>query len=402
METVRIFPLRDLSKPERLRLKAVQMEAARVWMYCVQRHQQARANHLPWPGRKELQEETKGGQYALHSQSIQMITHQFLANVETIAKLRQTDKRHRYPYHPKKYLTVDWPAQAIDRHGNTLTLPMGRGRKSLRFHLNGLPEQIGAVSLVWNGGYELHIVVSSPGTEPLPVSDAPAQATVDLGEIHLAAVTTTTGKGMVVTGREIRALKRQQLMSQGEIQRKLKKCKPGSHRYRRLWYALERIGGQIKRQVRDLRHKASRQVVDFCQQEGVQTVFISNPHGVRDQDAGRHHNQRMARWEYGKDIDYIQQKCQQASMMCFTGSERGTSSRCPSCGNWKKPKGRIYACRRCGFVGHRDIVGSVNMHPIAFGSRISYPAWLTYRRPGPARVRRRNEQPLPVARAGTS
>ncbi len=137
METVRIFPLRDLSKPERLRLKAVQMEAARVWMYCVQRHQQARANHLPWPGRRELQEETKGGQYALHSQSIQMITHQFLANVETIAKLRQTDKRHRYPYHPKKYLTVDWPAQAIDRHGNTLTLPMGADANRCAFISTG-------------------------------------------------------------------------------------------------------------------------------------------------------------------------------------------------------------------------------------------------------------------------
>jgi putative transposase len=402
METVRIVPLRNLSKAERLRLRDAQMEAARVWRYCVQRHQQARATHLPWPGRKELQEETKGRQYALHSQSIQMITHQFLANVETIAKLRQTDKRHRYPYHPKKYLTVEWPAQAIARQGNTLTLPMGRGRKSLSFHLHGLPEQIGAVSLVWNGGYELHIVLSTPALEPPPVAESPAQATVDLGEIHLAAVTTTTGKGLVTTGREIRALKRQHLMSQGEMQRKLKKCQPGSRRYRRLCYALERIGGQIKRQVRDLRHKATRQVVNFCQQEGVQTVFMGNPHGVRNKNSGHHHNQRMARWEYGKDIDYLQQKCVQAGMTSFTGSERGTSSTCPSCGKSKKPRGRLYVCGHCGFCGHRDIVGSMNMHPLAFGSRISYPTSLTYRRPGPARVRRRNEDPLPVARTGTS
>jgi putative transposase len=397
MEMVRIFPLRDLSTPERLRLKA-----ARVWMYCVARHQQARANHLPWPSRKELQEETKGGQYALHSQTIQMITHQFLANVATTSTLRQTDKRQRYPYHPKKYLTVDWPAQAIYRHGNTLIVPMGQGRTSFTFHLHGLPEQIGAVSLVWNGGYELHMVVPAPAGDPLPAPETPAQATVDLGEIHLAAVTTTRGKGLVVTGREIRALKRQQLMSQGEMQRKLKKCKPGSRRYRKLCYALERIGGHIKRQVRDLRHKATRQVVDFCAQEGVQTVFIGNPHGVRNQDAGRHHNQRMARWEYGKDIDYLQHKYQQAHMTSFTGSERGTSSTCPSCGKRKKPRGRVYACGRCGFRGHRDIVGSMNMHPLAFGSRIAYPPSLTYRRPGPARVRRRDEQSLPVARAGTS
>src|ERR1041384_7223718 len=144
MDTVRIFPLRDLSKGQRLYLKAAQMEAARVWRYGVERHRQARQEHVKWPGRKQLQEETKGGQYALHSQSVQMVTHQFLANVETIAELRKADKRHRYPHHAKKYMTVDWPAQAVSRNGHRLLLPMGRGRKSLTFHLSGVPATSGA------------------------------------------------------------------------------------------------------------------------------------------------------------------------------------------------------------------------------------------------------------------
>jgi putative transposase len=353
--------------------------------------------------RKQLQEETKGGQYALDSQSIQMVTHQFLANVETIAQLRKTDKRHRYPHHPKRFMTVEWPEQTISRNGNTLLLPMGRGCSSLTFHLQGLPETIGAVSLVWNGGYELHMVVSTPPTpEASPVEKCAAHATVDLGEIHLAAVTTSTGKGLIVTGREIRSLKRQHTMTLRDIQQKQSRCQKGSRRSRRLGYARERSRGQAKQRIRDLRHKATRQVVQFCQQEGVQTVYIGNPDGVRKQNKGRHHNQRMARWEYGKDRAYLQQKSQQAHMTCFTGSERGTSSTCPSCGKHTKPRGRVFACRYCGFVGHRDIVGSMNMHPIAYGSRIGYPRSLTYRRPGPARVRRRDEQPSPVARAGTS
>ncbi len=37
---------------------------------------------------------------------IQMVTHQFLANFETIAELLKTNKRHRYAYHPKTYLNV--------------------------------------------------------------------------------------------------------------------------------------------------------------------------------------------------------------------------------------------------------------------------------------------------------
>ena len=46
--------------------------------------------------------------------------------------------------------------------------------------------------------------------------------------------------------------------------------------------------------------------------------------------------------------------------------------------------------------GHRDVVGSVNMHPLAFGSKIDVPAHVTYQRPGPVRVRARNEQPATV------
>src|SRR5205807_2473092 len=81
----------------------------------------------------------------------------------------------------------------------------------------------------------------------------------------------------------------------------------------------------------------------------------------RTHDSGRHHNGRMGQWEYGKDLDYLMHKSKQARILCSTGSERGTSSRCPRCQHKHKPKGRTWVCRRCGFRGHRDLVGSVNM-----------------------------------------
>src|SRR5262249_12067635 len=120
-----------------------------------------------------------------------------------------------------------------------------------------------------------------------------------------------------------------------------------------------------------------------------------NPHGVRWQNHGRHHNQRMAGWEYGQDIAYLSYKAKAASIESFTGSERGTSSQCPVCGWKQKGKGRVWRCRNvsCSFVGHRDVVGSVNMHPLAFGSKISFPAQITYQRAGPVRVLARSEQP---------
>jgi putative transposase len=128
-------------------------------------------------------------------------------------------------------------------------------------------------------------------------------------------------------------------------------------------------------------------VIDFCVKQEVGTLFIGNPLGVRSRDSGRHHNGRMAVWEYGKDINYLTHTSKQARILSFTGCERGTSSRCPCCGHKHKPIGRNWACRRCGFRGHRDLVGSVNMHPLAFGTHPKFPRSFTYLRPGAARGR---------------
>ncbi|MGZ3628241.1 MAG: RNA-guided endonuclease InsQ/TnpB family protein [Ktedonobacteraceae bacterium] len=400
MQTVHIYQLKRLDRRTRARLRAVQQEAARVWMYCLERHRAARIERTRWPSQVDLQRETKGGQYGMHSQSIQVVCQQFLANVETIKHLRQSNPRHRYPYHPKRYMTVKWPAQAISRQGKRLILPMGRGRKSFSFQVPDLPEQIGAVSLVWCGGYELHIVVPSvPEAEAALPSGPPVQVAVDLGEIHQAAVTTSTGQGLIVTGRGMRSLKRQHNKLLGRLARLQSRCQKGSKRWRRLQYTRARERGKQERRVRDLRHKGTRQVVDFCHAAGVQTLYVGDPHGVRNQNNGRHHNQRMAQWEYGQDKQYLQDKCVQVGIVCFSGSERGTSSHCPRCDRKQKPRGRNWTCRRCGFHGHRDIVGSMNMHPIAFGSRITYPSSLTYRRPGPLRDRRLNKEQSP---GGTS
>ena len=42
MQTVHIYRLKCLDRRTRARLRAVQQEAARVWMYCLERHHAAR------------------------------------------------------------------------------------------------------------------------------------------------------------------------------------------------------------------------------------------------------------------------------------------------------------------------------------------------------------------------
>ena len=135
-----------------------------------------------------------------------------------------------------------------------IVLPMGRGRPSLVFKLD-LPGQMGGCKLVWKDGYELHVSVP---VSPTTTARGQAQATVDLGEIHQAAVTTTTGAALVVSGRGIRSLKRRHHMALGQLARKRKRCTPGSRRSRKLWAARRRVSARKRRQIRDLRHKGTR------------------------------------------------------------------------------------------------------------------------------------------------
>lgn len=380
MNTIKIYQLHSLSPAQFRRLRNAQMEAAQVWNLCMQTHKAARMAHTKWPGRVDLQKATKG-RFALHSQSVQMVVHAFLANIDTTRQVKPTHPQIRYPYKTKRFYPVMWPAQAVCKQRGRVILPMGRGRASLVLPVE-LPENSRSVSLVWNKGFELHVCVETPQAQHVPGTN---HAAVDLGEIHLAAVTTNTGKALIVTGRGIRSLKRQRNKQLGQITRKQSRCAKYSRRWKKLQRAKNRMCKRSERRIRDLRHKGTRQVSDFCVQEGVGTLFIGNPHGVRTQNKGRHHNQRMAQWEYGKDIDYLTHKSKQAHISCFTGSERGTSSQCPMCGHRHKPKGRNWLCRACSFTGHRDLVGSVNMHKLAFGVQVMFPRSVTYLRPSASR-----------------
>jgi putative transposase len=380
MNTVKIYHLKTLSQKQFHHLKAAQMEAAKVWNMCMETHKAARLGHTQWPGRDELQKATKGGQFALHSQSVQMVVGAFLANIKTTRELRQThpQMQMKYPWRAKRFYPVKWPAQTVSRERGRVVLPMGKGRPSLVLPID-LPENSGACSLVWRNGFELHVCVDIPQSEETPGT---VQATVDLGEIHLAAVTTNTGRAVIVTGRGIRSLKRQRNKQLGQIAKKQARCAKYSRRWKRLQQVKNTQCRRIARRIHDQRHKASRKVIDFCVEQKVGTLFIGNPHGVRGKNSGRHHNQRMAGWEYGKDIDYLTHKSKAAHIMSFTGSERGTSSRCPACGHKHKPKGRNWVCRKCQFSGHRDLVGSVNMHKLAYGNHeVMFPRSFTYLRP---------------------
>ena len=381
MKVVRIDPLRGIGEKIDASLYEDQLEAARCWNLCMKMHKAARDSKQPWPGLNELHAATKG-KFKLHSQTVQQIIRAFLGSVATTKKLKAKGYTHaQYPHREKRFFPIMWPAQAMSVYEKKIVLPMGRGRKSIVLKRPAeMPDGGAAARIVWNRtGYELHWALD---VEEQPPVVSEVRAAVDLGQIHQAAVSTNTGKALIVSGREIRSEKRGLNMMHGRMARLQKRCDKYSRRYQRLQRARNRHALRSERRIRDLRHKGVRAVIDFCVAAGVGKLFVGNPRGIRRVAKGRHHCQRMCQWEYGKDIRYIEEWAILVGIECFDGNERGTSSHCPRCGYQKKPSGRNWSCPRCGFKGHRDIVGSVNMHKLSFGQQIEFPIAITYLRPG--------------------
>jgi len=388
-QVVRIYRFSGLPKTMLARISEGRKEASRLWNFCVDLHREVRKASGKWPWKKEIHQATKG-KFLLHSQTVQMVAYAFLANVDTARQLRaEGNVKIRYPYKEKKYYPLLWPGQAVAVQGNHIVLPMGRGRKSI---VLPKPEGFvpGGAKLVWSGDVnELHVTVEAEEHFATRAKDErKVVATVDLGQIHQAAAVASSGSAIVVSGRGQRSLKRRKNRMHGQVARLQSRCAKGSRRRKKLSKARFRCAARIDRQVKDLAHKGTRSVVDHLAEAGVVEVFIGNPNGVVKKKNGRKHNQRMAQWEYGRDIRYLQEKLSRVGISSFTGSERGTSSRCPVCGHKHKPKGRVWACKACGFTGHRDLVGAVNMHQDNFVQLDRFPEHVTYLRPSGGKFRK--------------
>ena len=88
MQKVKIFRVKNLPAQCKKLIFNGQKESARLWNFCVEAHKKAREAREKWPTKDQLQKQTKGKNFLLHSQSIQMVVAQFLANVDEPIQLK--------------------------------------------------------------------------------------------------------------------------------------------------------------------------------------------------------------------------------------------------------------------------------------------------------------------------
>jgi putative transposase len=261
---------------------------------------------------------------------------------------------------------VQWKPSAIRVQDGMLRLSNGKGNAPLVIPWpHGLPCQ---VEMGWDGDqYELRAtyLVEYP---TLLVEGAVTG--VDLGEVHLAVAHDGT-QTTILNGGHVRALRRYQNKTKGTLSALIDRKKKGSRRRKRLIRSKKRQLRRLDHQLRDALHKQTTHLVSTLHDSGVQTVAIGDLRDIRrNTDHGSHDNQRLHQMPTGMVRHMLTYKARRLGVQVALVNERNTTRTCPACGRRYQPSGRMYRCRnpKCGFVFHRDGVGSINIRRTYPGS----------------------------------
>ncbi|HLG36806.1 MAG TPA: transposase, partial [Nitrososphaera sp.] len=284
-------------------------EAGRCWTDMLNAHIESRGGK--WLSSSDLKKIFKG-QYALHSQSVQALSEKLEANIDAARELRKTDPESRYPYHPKQYQTVVWKKSAIHwLEDDQILLSNGKNNQPLILAIPAeyIAADIRKVELTWRADrYELCLTIDTGLVNPPPKQTGHV-AGVDLGEVNIAAVVTETGDALVVNGRALRSVKQLRNKRHAALDSLISRCKPGSKRHRRLVKSKAKASAKMYRQQRDILHKASRQVVEFCQANDVKEIAVGDVRDVQDGvNLSTNSNQKISQWPHGQFVKYVAYK----------------------------------------------------------------------------------------------
>ena len=351
---------------------ALNSESGQVYSDALVRHWRVYRRHGHWLSHKaasKLQDAALGPPALLHSHSFDAAREGFYNACKTTRQCRKQGLDNKYPYKRKRFRPTVWKSSAIRLDGDTLLLSLARGnpdgpiRVRLPAHLRGLGvDAFREVKLVYNrsGHYEFHVGIEdgrAGATEP----PGNGVAAVDPGEIHPLALTDGE-ETLIITARELRAIKQWRNKKLAEITRKQAAKVKGSRAWWRLQRAKNRLLAKTHRQIRDIEHKVSREGAEWVQERGVGRVAFGDVRDVADgKRLHRKSQQKISQWTHGKTRVYFTYKVGEYGVAVALQDEAHTTRTCPGCGHEHKPRGRNYVCPVCGLRAHRDAVGAANI-----------------------------------------
>jgi len=215
------------------------------------------------------------------------------------------------------------------------------------YQLQQLHGKLGALRISQKSGkWIAQIAVEKP--EPLSVNTKAIG--VDLGLKVPAVAVTEDGKTRFFgNGRQNKYMKRK-FRSQ---RKKLGKQKKLS--------AIRKLHDKEQRWMKDQDHKISRKIVNFAIGKNVGIIRLEALSGIRQTArTSRKNKKNLHTWSFYRLAQYIEYKAALVGIQVEYVNPKHTSQICPACGELNKARDRKYKCG-CGFKGHRDVVGALNI-----------------------------------------
>ncbi len=291
----------------------------------------------------------------MHAHSADASVQQFFHALSSWREVRKTIPEAKPPRKLRKYCAVVWKNSAIRVKNGELILSNGKITKPLVIEWKRLiiPTQ---VTLRWHGtGYELVFCYKedNPKKNCIPKN----AVGIDIGQIHVAACS----DGTILNGRLLRSIRQGRNRSCSILEQRMAHKKKRSKRWQKLNKARRQLCKKTKNKAKDILHKYTTGLVMHLKNKGYNTLVVGDLTGYRvDNNCGSKRNQENHAWLYSLFTWYLQYKCDKSGIKLVKQEESYTSQTCLNCGKRKKPSGRNYRCK-CGFVGHRDLVGATNI-----------------------------------------
>lgn len=345
-----------LGKPKAL--ERLTTETGRLYTLAVVWFWRHVRRHDVWLSEYDMHRRLGNGQPTiLHSQSAQQAISCFFAAINTWRTVRKTDPSAKPPRRRKRFFKIIWKKSAIRLIGGNLVLSNAKGTAPFLVEgwSHGLPVQI---EIGWNGReYELRATYQ----ETVERSNPGDIASVDLGEIH-PAVVGTEDFHLVLNGGVLRSKRRYREKVKAVLSSMIDRKKKGGKRRGRLIRSKKRQLRKLDNQIRDIEHKLTTCAINTLHERGVRKLVIGDLRDIRiGYDKGKVQNQRMHQAPTGRIRHMLSYKAERLGWETDIQNEAWTSKECPKCGAKNASQGRVYRCGSCGFVGHRDVVGQVNI-----------------------------------------
>jgi len=141
-------------------------------------------------------------------------------------------------------------------------------------------------------------------------------------------------------------------------------------RYPRSWRfikgvrkAIDRHGERIKNISWDYAHKVGDLVAELASKHS-SIIVLEDLDKLRENNKkGKRFNKRLGLWIYRRIQFCIEYEAKERNLEVVKINPRSTSSKCPRCGKkLAEYRHRVLRCRKCGFVGNRDVIATINLY----------------------------------------